>query len=452
MLFNSYEFILLFLPVSVAVFYGLGSTGRPRAACLWLVIASLFFYGWWKPAYLLLLVFSIGFNYGVGLALGRMGGPATRRRVVLALGIAVNLGLLGYFKYANFFVANWNELVGSHWSLAAIVLPLAISFFTFNQIAYLVDAYRGIAREYDLVSYSLFISFFPHLIAGPIVHHKEMIPQFQERDGRFNAEDLAVGLTIFCIGLTKKVLLADGIAPYANQAFDIAAHGGSLHFADAWMGALAYTLQLYFDFSGYSDMAIGAARLFGIRFPNNFDSPYKATNIIDFWRRWHITLSNFLRDYLYIPLGGNRKGPLRRYVNLLATMLLGGLWHGAGWTFVIWGGLHGFYLVINHAWRTFRKALGHDLGRVSPLGTLAGRLATFLAVVVAWVFFRSENLPAALKMLALMAGTEGISLPNYLPTQLIALLLLCWFAPNTQQWIAAYRPVLEAVSSPARWQ
>jgi alginate O-acetyltransferase complex protein AlgI len=351
-------------------------------------------------------------------------------------------------------------------------LPLAISFFTFQQITYLVDAYRGETREYHFLHYALFVTFFPQLIAGPIVHHREMLPQFARNTlYRLNAEHLAVGITIFALGLFKKVILADGIAVHATPVFDAAEAGFvTLTFFEAWSGALAYSLQLYFDFSGYSDMGIGLARMFGVRLPLNFNSPYKATSIIDFWRRWHITLSRFLRDYLYIPLGGSRKGEARRMTNLMITMLLGGLWHGAGWTFVLWGGLHGIYLVINHGWRKLIPA-----GNAGRLRKGAGWTITMLAVVVAWVPFRAESLDGATAVLGAMMGNNGFFLPgSYLGhlnriaglgdllqaqgwmfgdvtlfkgvtevSALLVLILIAALLPNTQQFMRRYRPAFE---------
>ena len=352
MLFNSYEFIFLFLPVTFLVFMRLGARHR-RWAAGWLAVASLGFYAWWNPAFLPLLLASIACNYLVGLRLARPVIAAWSRKTVLALSITANLGLLAYFKYANFLLDNLNLVIGTDYRLD-LVLPLGISFFTFTQIAFLVDAYQGKAKEYHPVDYCLFVTFFPHLIAGPVLHHQEMMPQFARAETyRPNPENIAVGIAIFSIGLVKKVLIADAMAAHATPVFEAAEQGATLSFFTAWEGALAYTFQLYFDFSGYSDMAIGLARLFGITLPANFDSPYRAVNIIDFWRRWHMTLSRFLRDYLYIRLGGNRKGPVRRYMNLFVTMLLGGLWHGAGWTYVVWGGLHGCYLIANHFCRRF---------------------------------------------------------------------------------------------------
>jgi len=482
MLFNSHVFIFLFLPITLFVFFKIGRMGYSRLAIAWLIGASLFFYGWWNPAYMILIIGSVLFNYTMGVLI------VNQSKKYLALGIIVNLFLLGYFKYANFFIANINVLTGKTFHLGEIFLPLGISFFTFQQIAYLIDTYRGKTHKYDFLHYSLFVTFFPQLIAGPIVHHREMLPQFAEKSSlRFNAENMAVGLTIFFIGLFKKVVLADGVAVYASPVFDAALNGFTLTFFEAWGGALAYTFQLYFDFSGYSDMAIGLGRMFGIRLPLNFHSPYKAVNIIDFWRRWHITLSRFLRDYLYIPLGGNRKGPLRRGINLMITMLLGGLWHGAGWTFVIWGGLHGVYMLINHAWQGFRRLLGQDIKKSSFVGRLASMTLTFTAVVVAWVFFRAKSFDSALSILQSMIGLNGFALPETylgylnrlfsLGTRLAELgwqferieffkgireiaslgflLLLVWFAPNTQQLMARYRPAFDTYkgkSESSCWQ
>ena len=373
MLFNSYEFIFFFLPVVLAGFFALGTRGKARAAVGFLVVSSLFYYGWWDPTYLLLILASIGVNYRLGAALSRAredgADGVSRGRWLLRLGVALNLGALGWFKYANFVVDNVNSALGSDVHLAKIVLPLAISFFTFQQIAYLVDSHRGEAREHRFLHYCLFVTFFPQLIAGPIVHHGEMLPQFADgKTYRFRAENLSVGATVFFIGLFKKVVFADTIAQYGTPVFDAAANGVPMTFLPAWAGALAYTLQIYFDFSGYSDMAIGLGRMFGVRLPLNFHSPYKAVNIIDFWRRWHMTLSRFLRDYLYIPLGGNRNGKLKRYRNLFLTMVLGGMWHGAGWTFLVWGTLHGVYLMINHAWHGVRRALGFPDGSLGWFG------------------------------------------------------------------------------------
>ncbi|MDP3840780.1 MAG: MBOAT family O-acyltransferase, partial [Methylococcales bacterium] len=349
MIFNSYVFIFAFLPVVILGFYGLGRFSH-HLASLWLAAASLFFYGWWDARFVGLLLASIAFNYGAGYMIGHsLADKARRAKLLLICAIVINLILLGYFKYANFFVENLNALTGSAITMAKVFLPLGISFFTFTQIAFLVDTYQGKVREYNFVHYTLFVTYFPHLIAGPVLHHKEMMPQFGKRETcRVNWDNIAIGLTIFILGLAKKVLLADSFGNYATPIFNAVSAGGHPMLFEAWFGALAYSLQLYFDFSGYSDMAIGLSLMFNVRLPINFNSPYKSLSIIEFWRCWHMTLSRFLRDYLYIPMGGSRDGKIKRYVNLLITMLLGCLWHGAGWTYVIWGGLHGVYLVINH--------------------------------------------------------------------------------------------------------
>lgn len=426
MLFNAHSFIFLFLPVTLLIYHWLSSRGQPVHAISSLIIASLVFYGWWEPAYLVLILASIAVNFGI--ASGLMAIPKNNkiaRWVLLFVGVSLNLGALGWFKYANFLVDSSNALIGSQFHLQKIILPLAISFFTFQQIAYLVDTYRTKSGERDFLRYALFVTFFPQLIAGPIVHHKEMLPQFTSQIGGIKLRNLLIGGTIFFLGLFKKVIIADGVSPYSDTVFAMAANGDTLTLLESWTGALAYSIQLYFDFSGYSDMAIGLARMFGIRLPLNFNSPYKAANIIEFWRRWHMTLSRFLRDYLYFPLGGNRLGPARTYTNLMIVMLLGGLWHGAGWTFVLWGALHGFYLLVNHGWRHIRlsrKVQTNDpaigvfakMSSVvfSSIGTCASHILTLIAVVVAWVLFRAENMEIAGRVLSGMAGLNGVALPE----------------------------------------
>jgi D-alanyl-lipoteichoic acid acyltransferase DltB (MBOAT superfamily) len=471
-LFNSYAFIFAFLPVTFAGTFWLGRRD-PRLAALWIGVASLVFYAAWDARFVLLLLSSVAFNYGAGFCIARLrvAGRADLARNALIAAVVGDLALLGYFKYANFFLASANHLLGASWPALEVVLPLGISFFTFTQIAFLVDAYRGIAREYSFVHYLMFVTYFPHLIAGPLYHHGQMMPQFMRVETyRVNLTNVGAGLSIFILGLAKKVLVADGLAEYANPVFDAAHDGSLLSFAEAWIGALAYTLQLYFDFSGYSDMAIGLALMFNVRLPLNFDSPYRAASIIDFWRRWHMTLSAFLRDYLYIPLGGNRRGKTRRYLNVAATMLLGGLWHGAGWTFVAWGGLHGLYLLVNHAWRELKSRLGWGAG--GRVAALAAAGLTFLAVVVGWVFFRADSLSTAWAMLGAMAGGNGFSIPSspfneltlWIPaaeslfdgrvavsrialdaaTSAIALgLAVCWFCPNVRQIMSGFKPVWE---------
>jgi alginate O-acetyltransferase complex protein AlgI len=398
MLFSSYAFLFQFLP-AVALAYAVARRYSPRCGIWALAFSSLIFYGAWKPVYLLLLVGSIGVNFWLGLKMEDL----ARRRSIGTLGVALNLALLCYFKYTNFLFDSFTTLTGTPLPFVNVILPLGISFFTFQQIAYLVDVMRGAKVERDLVSYALFVSFFPHLIAGPLVHHAEMIPQFKRARTSRSAVLAARGLAIFAAGLFKKVVIADNLAQFVTPVFAHLDAGGGVTTQWAWLATLAYTLQIYFDFSGYSDMAIGLALLFGIRLPVNFRSPYKAASIIEFWRRWHITLSRFLRDYLYIPLGGNRLGEQRRYLNLLLTMLLGGLWHGAAWNFVIWGGLHGLYLCINHLWRAWR---GEDGQRSMPAKILSWAV-TFFAVVIAWVFFRAKTAAGAWQMLGSLFGFEA---------------------------------------------
>lgn len=403
MLFNSHIFLFVFLPVVLAGF-ALSSRFGALAVKLWLTTASFFFYAWWEPSLLALLILSIAFNYIVGRALlTAHRREATGIKALLAIGVTVNLAVLAYFKYATFIVNNVTALTGIEFAIGAIVLPLAISFFTFQQIAYLCDAAKGEVEDYGFVDYALFVSFFPQLISGPIVHHREMMPQFQRERFAFRSEDLAAGAAFLILGLAKKVLIADNISVLADREFDTAIESPSGLIA-AWVGLTAFTLGIYFDFSGYSDMAVGLARLFGIRLPYNFNSPYKATSVIDFWHRWHMTLSRFLRDYLYIPLGGNRKGRPRRYANLMIVMLLGGLWHGAAWTFVIWGGLHGLYLIVNNAWKAARKR-----GWCFDLAPAAARILTLAAVMVAWVFFRAGSFDEAYVMMSSLFGANGIT-------------------------------------------
>lgn len=463
MLFNSFAFIFVFLPATCAVFFWIAPRSRPLAA-LWLTIASLAFYGWWNPIYVLLLCASIAFNFMAAKAILGFDteGHEQAKKVVLIGAVFVDLSVLAYYKYAGFFVRTIAGATGADWSIESVALPLGISFFTFTQISFLVDTWRGEVRKLDPIHFALFVTYFPHLIAGPILHHREMIPQFSaESSYRLSADNIAAGLTMFAAGLFKKVVLADSVAKFADPVFGAAA-GAHVSFVEAWGGALAYTMQIYFDFSGYSDMAIGLSMLFGIRIPLNFNSPYKAESIVDFWRRWHISLSNFLRDYLYISLGGNRHGPARRYANLMITMLLGGLWHGAGWTFVIWGGLHGLYLVINHLWNMVTG--GQPAAKASAPRRWSARLLTFLAVIVGWVFFRAESLDSAMSILRGMAGLNGVilpetwagklgplgawlgahnvrfaSLPLYAGASQIALIAvlmgIVWFVPNTTQWM-----------------
>lgn len=433
MLFNSHEFIFAFLPVTLLGFFLLGGRTR-QGALLWLTLASLFFYAWWRPVNVLIIAPSIAVNYVLARVLLRLvaGGAERGRaaRAVLALGIVFNVCFLGYFKYVNFAATIAHDLTGADFAMAEVVLPLGISFITFQKIAFLVDVYGGRVQAFTLRSYALFVLFFPQLIAGPIVHYREMMPQFDRTSCRFEAEGFAVGLTLFVLGLFKKVVLADGVAVYATPLFDAAAGGTQLSLFSAWLAALGFLLQLYFDFSGYTDMALGLARMVGVRLPPNFDSPLKARSIVDFWLRWHMTLTRFLTAYLYNPLVlwltrrraargkpmlGGRGTTVGAFMALLAgptllTMFVSGLWHGAGYLFVLWGLLHGAYLTINHAWRMFGGRLaGGRLARAKP--GVAAFLLTFVAVVVSMVLFRAANLAAAESILKGMLGLNGVGLP-----------------------------------------
>jgi len=437
MLFNSFPFLFLFLPASLAVYFILGRLGAPRLANASLALASLAFYGFWRYeppgggephrlyAYVALLCASTAANYALGSVLqtGRRGG-------LLAAGIAANLAVLGWFKYSAFAALTLNAWFHLHAPVPRVILPLAISFYTFTQIAFLVDASRGLARELSFGRYCLFVFFFPHLIAGPIVHHSEIMPQFARPEARrWSFASVAAALCWLSIGLFKKVAIADAIAPLAGAVF---AHAGQVTMIEAWAGALAYAFQIYFDFSGYSDMAIGLGLFFNIRLPDNFDAPYRASDIVDFWRRWHMTLSRFLRDYVYIPLGGNRLGGFRRYLNLFLTMLLGGIWHGAGWLFLLWGAYHGALLVICHLWRGLRK----------PLPEALARALTFVAVLLGWVLFRAAGPPQARQLLGAMVDLRSLRWDRWAsgmqPSHLAALAGLLIFvnlAPTTKRWI-----------------
>ena len=440
MLFNSYQFILGFVPITVIVYFLLNRADA-RWRLSWLLLASLVFYGWWNPVYVPLLVASILINYVIGSYLAQ---AKSYRRQVLIAGIGFNLTLIGFFKYAGFAVANLNLLPGVEIADPHLVLPLAISFFTFQQIAFLVDSYRGMVPKVSLLNYSVFVTFFPQLIAGPIVHHAEMMPQFATRKKAFDATRLATALSIFTIGLFKKTIIADNLAPTANVVFAKADAGAALSTPEAIFGPLSYTFQLYFDFSGYSDMAIGLGLLIGISLPINFMSPYQAESITDFWRCWHMTLSRFLKDYLYIPLGGNRKGKARRYINLMITMLLGGLWHGAGWTYVIWGGLHGALLLGHHLWQSINARFAwFKIPRVAAVAI------TFISVMICWIFFRAETVDGAMNIISSLVNPGDLYMTKnevknlfaagsiklgYTIGILIAAFLIAFFAPNAANY------------------
>ncbi|KRW60869.1 MBOAT family O-acyltransferase [Pseudomonas sp. TTU2014-080ASC] len=438
MLFSTSEFIYVFLPIALIGYFLLAKSGRPWLPRLWLAAASLFFYGFWEPKYLLLIAVSIAVNYVLGTWISRLvlaDGPSRRSRLLLLIGIVLNVGALIYFKYTDFLITTFNSLTASDLNTLNLLLPLGISFFTFTQIAYLVDCSRTGVKDYSVVNYTLFVTFFPHLIAGPIVHHKALMPQFSgSAQLRFNLDNFSLGLFIFAIGLIKKVLIADNLGQWANAGY---ASEQPLTAIEAWATSLFYSFQLYFDFSGYSDMAIGLSLMFNIRLPFNFNSPYQAQNIQDFWRRWHITLSSWLRDYVYIPLGGKRATLPRVYFNLFATFVIGGIWHGAGWTFLIWGAMHGAAIALHRAWQ--------EAGLRLP--GWVGWGMTFLFVNFAWVFFRAEDLGQALKMLSSMFGLGGAGvgsihsplLPLVAVISLICVALLAYLAPNSQQ-IAGLTP------------
>jgi len=392
MLFNSYVYIFLFLPMVLVVYFYLINIKLTEGAKAILVLASLTFYSWWNVSYLPIILFSMLMNYSIGRSF--KSDKNISNKILLIFGVTINLIMLGYFKYTSFLIDNVNFFTDFSIPTLELALPLAISFFTFQQIAYLVDSYNGETAEYDFLNYSLFVTFFPQLIAGPIVHHNEMMPQFSSIRSKIkNYRNLLLGLFIFSIGLFKKVVIADTFSIWANDGFDKLE---VLTFFEAWGSSLSYTFQLYFDFSGYTDMAIGAALLFNIRLPINFNSPYKALNIQDFWRRWHITLSRFLKDYVYIPLGGNKNGNYKMYTNLLATFLIGGIWHGAGWTFVIWGAIHGIAVIIHRKWKEFGFTMQRFLAW----------FITFNFINLSWIFFRSNDIDTAFKVFSGLVSTD----------------------------------------------
>lgn len=430
MLFNSFEFIFLFLPITIITFFLAAKFRYTKFSIGFLVVASLFFYAYWDIRYLPLLLVSILFNYFCGKAILKF---CKYKKAILILAIVVDLALLGYFKYTNFIIYTINDIFQLSMPLLDIILPLGISFFTFTQLAFLVDAYRGDVKKFDLLSYSLFVTIFPHLIAGPIIHHSNIIPQFYNlRTFVFNQRNFAVGVLFFVIGLAKKVMIADALSPWVKIAFN---NPSALTFVDAWLGALSYTFQLYYDFSGYSEMAVGLGLMMNITLPINFNSPYKATSIKEFWKRWHITLSDFLKNYIYIPLGGNRSGYGNQMKNLMVTMLIGGLWHGAAWNFVIWGGLHGAYLLLNHT-----------LSQKVRLPVCLSWTITFIAVVFAWVFFRAASVSDAIIIIKAMLGLKGFAWKNLIVenrnTELVVIimLLVAIKISNTQSFVKDRKP------------
>ena len=432
MLFNSYGFIFIFLPITFLIFFLLNNKGLYNYSKIFIAFASLVFYSWWNIVYLPILISSIIFNFTLGISISKKSEKNYKKKVLLIFGIIINLFLLAYFKYMDFFIENFNLLTDSNLSLLKITLPLAISFFTFQQISYLVDSYKGFTKEYRFIDYTIFVTFFPQLIAGPIVHHKEMMPQFEDKKNKIiNSKNIAMGLFIFSIGLFKKVVIADSFSSYVSNGFDIQE---KLTFIEAWITSLSYTFQLYYDFSGYTDMAIGLALLFNIKLPINFNSPYKATNIQDFWRRWHMTLSRFLRDYIYIPLGGNKNKDLRTYTNLLITFLLAGIWHGAGWTFVLWGLFHALAIII---FRIYSKLN-------IKLHFIISWFITFNFLNITWIFFRAKEFDDAIKVLKGLVGLNGLGLSSIMEFKFIILglfivLLITVFTKNSIEKIETFK-------------
>ncbi len=493
MLFNSYEFIFAFLPLTIAAFYLFGAFSRTWSL-RWLILASFFFYAWWRPLNVLLIAPSILVNFALARMLLRLGDNEQRQRArtaVLVVGIAFNIAFLGYFKYTNFLGNTINDVFGANLVLTQIILPLGLSFITFQKIAFLIDVHSGRIKSFTLQDYCLFVLFFPQLIAGPIVHYREMMPQFHDTTSRFDKQNFAVGLTLFFFGLFKKVVLADNIALLVTPIYEHAAAGQSTSLLMAWMAAIGFTLQIYFDFSGYTDMALGAARCFGIRLPPNFNSPFKASSIIDFWLRWHMTLTRFLTAYIYNPvvlaltrrrLAAGRPGFSAKHATVgafvqllmfptLMTMFISGFWHGAGYLFIVWGLLHGAYLTINHGWRVIAPKLWPDKARYARVMNPVGLALTFVAVATSMVFFRSATMPAALNVVTGMIGLNGVALPQpiyeglgpitdvlaklgmvseagsgrdfvMLMILIPALLFIALVCPNTLQVLSRYEPAL----------
>jgi D-alanyl-lipoteichoic acid acyltransferase DltB (MBOAT superfamily) len=455
--------LLALLPLTLLVYFGLGSRGHTRGALLSLLAAVLLFYAWGSAGYVLLLLGSLSFDYLLGRHIASAAAVDKRRaKWLLALGLTVDLGLLAYFKYSGFLVENLQVLLGTQWEFTPPKPPLAISFYTLLQVAYLVDCYRTAQREHSPLRYGLFVALFPFEMAGPLGNHREMLPQLAQPDvARFRTERLTVGLMCFFRGLFKKVAVADVVGQFASPVFAAADQGVPVGLVDGWVGAIAYSLQIYYGFSGYSDMAIGLAWMFNLRLPLNFDTPYRSASIVEFWRRWYISLSRFLRDYVYVPLGGNRRGPVRRYTNLMLTMLLGGLWFGPGWNFLLWGGLHGTLLILTHGWTAVRKHWGlSPLGQESRWTRPLAIAATYATVVMAWVFFRADTLHGALGVLKGMLGlapeaASGLAfsqvwqaeLSSYLRPAvkvgiLLAALAVVFMSTGLHRWMGRYNPAV----------
>jgi alginate O-acetyltransferase complex protein AlgI len=474
LVFNSYQFIFVFLPLVMAVFFAIGRFSRPWAL-RWVIVASLVFYALWRPLNVLIIAPSVLINFVVARVLQRLCRQQRRgaARAVLLLGIAFNVAFLGYFKYANFLVSSINDALGTQMILSQIILPLGVSFITFQKIAFLIDVHSGRVEAFTLQDYCLFVLFFPQLIAGPIVHYREMMPQFHGVSCRLNKEDASVALTLLAFGLFKKVFLADNIALLVTPIYEQAKSGSHIALLSAWIAAVGFTLQIYFDFSGYTDMALGIARLFGIKLPPNFNSPLRASSIIDFWLRWHMTLTRFLTAYIYNPLtlwltrrraakglprfSQRNMGP-RTFVEflmfpILLTMLVSGIWHGAGYTFIVWGVLHGLFLVVNHAWRLGEPKLLRNNASYAPCMQLAGFLITFTCVTASMVIFRSANLKTAVDLLQGLIGLHGLGLKSGIALRKLALWIgggafIALACPNTLQILSRYEPALDWKPSP----
>lgn len=457
MLFSSFPFVLCFLPLMLVIYF-CASRWSSKAALILLVMGSSIFYAWHHPVYLLLIYGSIFFNYFMGARISK-----SRDKRTLVAALAFNVLLLVAFKYLDFVVDNLNTVFSWNLTQPHVPLPLAISFFTFQQIGFLIGLYKKNESVPSFFAYSSFVTFFPQLIAGPIVRHDDYLPQLEDKRTYIPSfRNFSIGGTIFIIGLFKKVIFADNAGHIADFVFGLPAQGLIPSVYEGWIGVFAYSFQIYFDFSGYSDMAIGLARMFNIRFPVNFNSPYKAASFIEFWRRWHISLSIFLKEYVYIPLGGNRKGIMGRYGNLILTMLIGGLWHGASWTFVIWGGLHGVYLTVNHLIRKVKKPMNGILIRVIK------RLALFVVVSMTWVYFRAETIAEANVMLSSLFqfgqvsklvhvfGLQAQEFVFHLPynlqitttTYFPIFCIVALFMPNIYEWMIYFLPAKDFTKPP----
>ncbi len=424
MIFNSYEFLFIFLPVFFILFYYLINKGRQSYAVFLIAIASVIFYSLENLNFLWILILSISFNYFIGEMIIRK----NLSKFFLFIGIFFNLSLLIYYKYTIFFLNSLISFTELSLAVPNIVLPIGISFYTFTQLAFLIDAYNNKSRHYTFTEYISFVTFFPHLIAGPILIHRHFIPQLRKTNfGKPTNNRIYAGLVFFCIGMFKKVMIADSISPVVGVLFDNSFYLTTL---EAWTACFLYTIQLYYDFSGYSEMAVGLALMMNVKIPINFNSPYKANSIIDFWRRWHISLSYFLKEYLYFPLGGSRKGFYRKYFNLLFTMIIGGIWHGAGFTFLIWGIMHGMFLCINHMSRYIKIVINKNVSW----------LITFLSVSISWVVFRAENVGNAWEIISSMFGLRNFSfesshISNIEFYVIFIIIFIFWLknAPNTRQ-------------------